>query len=292
LIIPHHIEIVNNYVHDIPGGGIATDEADYITIEGNKVHDTASGIFANSGISIFHNHNTDEDVSTYKNIIRNNISYRNIPKTKWILSKKWSDGNGIIVDDFRNTQKTKMDRYINYLGKTLIENNLTYENSGSGIHAYSADNIDIFNNTAYNNNSEFLNWGQIFVQDSDNSRIVNNILFAKTGNIATPNYTKTNKNIIYKNNIFYNGIVNDGKDDPTNIVVDPVFVDVKTFDFSLQKTSPAVDKGVKTIQGGAIPQKDIKGIIRPQGVGIDIGAFELSVSNLKTTGSKVINGKK
>ncbi|PRR79613.1 right-handed parallel beta-helix repeat-containing protein [Clostridium vincentii] len=196
-IIPNHVEIINNNVHDVPGGGIYTDEADYITIEGNVVHDTAIGMFANSGISIFHNHNTDEENTSYKNVIRNNISYHNTPYVKWVLNGKWSDGNGIIIDDTKCTQNMKTDRYIEYTGRTLVDNNIAYENSGSGIHAFSCDNVDVINNTAYNNNSEHLNWGQIFAQNSNNVRVVNNIAYAKTGNIVTLNYDSVNKNVIY-----------------------------------------------------------------------------------------------
>lgn len=40
-IAPRHIEIIGNSVSEVPGGGIATDMADYITIAFNTVHDTA-----------------------------------------------------------------------------------------------------------------------------------------------------------------------------------------------------------------------------------------------------------
>jgi Synergist-CTERM protein sorting domain-containing protein len=55
-----------------------------------------------------------------------------------------------------------------------------------------------------------------------------------------------------------------------NVAGDPLFTDAAGSDFSLQPGSPAIDAGLSE---GA-PAIDIRGVARPQGAGIDIGAYE------------------
>jgi hypothetical protein len=50
---PHHVVISNCKVHDFPGGGISSIQADYTTIEGNAVYNNAwYMMYGGSGISI------------------------------------------------------------------------------------------------------------------------------------------------------------------------------------------------------------------------------------------------
>ncbi len=55
-----------------------------------------------------------------------------------------------------------------------------------------------------------------------------------------------------------------------NLDLDPLFVDPENGDYRLQPNSPAIDAG--TLDGA--PQNDLDGTPRPQGAGIDMGAFE------------------
>ena len=57
-----------------------------------------------------------------------------------------------------------------------------------------------------------------------------------------------------------------------NIVGDPDFVNPSAGDFRLRSTSPCIDAG--TSDGEDIPSTDIDGVPRPQGAGIDMGAYE------------------
>jgi parallel beta-helix repeat protein len=267
-IAPRRIEILGNTVSHVPGGGIATDMADWITIAYNTVHDTAyRSVFANSGISIFHPFDTDGDYASYKNVIRNNIAYANRSEIKWFQVQRISDGNGIIYDDTRNTQI----KGIPYKGRALIANNLVFDNGGAGIQTYSSDNVDIVHNTAYGNTkSPELDWGQILARVSSNIRILNNIIVADPGKRMNENDRTTDT--LFDYNLYFGGRKPDvmGKNDR---IADPMFVGVSGTDrrdFRLAKGSPAIDSGV-AIDDLAT---DIVGKARPNGQRPDRGAFE------------------
>ncbi|MGO7203207.1 right-handed parallel beta-helix repeat-containing protein, partial [Rhizobium ruizarguesonis] len=148
----HHVSILNNKVHDSGESGIQFNYSDFVKIVGNETYNNASsGWF--SGISIYENRNITGDTSTtgYRNIVQNNISHDNVTKTG-----AHTDGNGIIIDDFQSTQT---DGHPNYTFKTLVDNNLVYENGGKGIQVAWSDSITVQNNTAYHNNQDPLNDG-------------------------------------------------------------------------------------------------------------------------------------
>ncbi|MFD2384777.1 choice-of-anchor Q domain-containing protein [Paenibacillus xanthanilyticus] len=261
---PHHIVIKNNTVHDVPGAGIVSMEADYITIENNTVYNTSwYTLYATSGISLFHSVDTDTNTSVYKNIIRNNRTYNNKTMVKWEKTKDYSDGNGIIIDDNQNSQLN--GKYPGYKGKTLVTNNVSYNNGGSGIHAYYSYNVDMINNTAYTNNAR-LNEGEIYANSSNNVNILNNILVARAGKNINSNHNNTNVTVNY--NIYHNGnpVVSGAND----IWADPLFVNAAGGDFRVQIGSRAIDTGTTSLA----PANDLSYNPRPRGAGPDRGAFE------------------
>ncbi|MBI4559218.1 MAG: right-handed parallel beta-helix repeat-containing protein [Candidatus Hydrogenedentes bacterium] len=65
-------------------------------------------------------------------------------------------------------------------------------------------------------------------------------------------------------------LVKGGTEGPGNIDSNPLFVDTVNEDFRLQAGSPAIDTG--TLEGA--PATDIRGVPRPQGAGVDMGAYE------------------
>ncbi len=75
-----------------------------------------------------------------------------------------------------------------------------------------------------------------------------------------------------------------------DLAQNPLVVDsnLETFDGHLQKDSPAVDSGLAVGSlGGLIPNQDIEDISRPQGNGVDRGAYEhtrLPVPDIKANG--------
>ena len=267
---PHHIRIVNNKVFKCGGAGISSIQADYVTIEKNKVFNNSwYTVYSTSGISTWQNWRFDNSQG-YKTIIRNNKVYNNRNYIPWLAMGKIVDGNGIIIDDSKNTQNGSSLGA--YTGRTLVENNLVFNNGGSGIHTYKSEHVDIINNTAYmNSQSPELKGGEIFANSSSDINIVNNILFALPREKVNSNYN--NNNVYYDYNIYSNSrdIAVKGAHDLT---VDPKFVNASInptqLDLRLQPSSPAINKGLtwKAVIS------DYASNPRPSANRYDIGAYE------------------
>jgi serralysin len=146
-----HIIVNGNRVHDSGSSGIGAVNADYVTISNNVVYNNAfvTTSSCGSGISLYQLRNSD-DSTAIKNYVLNNIVFKNTNTPGGPCGD--SDGNGVIVDDSRNTQHNSP--YGPYLGATLVANNVVYKNGGRGIHVYSSDNVIVSNNTLYENNQD------------------------------------------------------------------------------------------------------------------------------------------
>jgi hypothetical protein len=220
-------------------------------------------------------------------VIQRNKSYSNDSKIKWQSGCKFSDGNGIILDDFRNTQGST---YGVYTGKTLVANNITFGNGGSGIHAFASNNVDIVHNVSYLNGQRTTatpptggyNDGGIYGNATTNVRILNNIIVTASGRRPNTNFSNSNHIIAY--NSFFGGLA------PTlsgtgivaassinNLTTNPLFVnpslDPTTADFNISSTSPAVNSGLN------FPDvtTDYDGTARSS-TGVDRGVYEVEGS--------------
>lgn len=269
---PHHVVIRNCKVHDFPGGGISSIQADYTTIEGNAVYNNAwYMMYGGSGISILTPSNSDAgDVTKYKNYVRNNICYGNKTTVPWIgiTPTRLSDGNGIILD-VNQTGYNGSGPAFN--GRTLVENNVSFNNGGSGIHSFKADHVDIINNTAYGNGT-MVGYPDIYAGSATDVKIMNNIMYARTGGKCN-SAPASGTTVTYNYNVYYNGTVAvQGANDK---VMNPLFVngsiDGAVANFSLTTGSPAIDGGTSAI----FAAKDIRGIARPKGAAVDCGAYEV-----------------
>jgi parallel beta-helix repeat protein len=242
----HHIKIANCKVHDCGGGGIQVSGGDYITIEDNEVYRNAwYSVYANSGISFYQPYNSDITTG-YKIVVQRNKSYNNDSKVKWQVGCKFSDGNGIIIDDFKNTQNTSS--YGVYTAKTLVANNITFGNGGSGLHAFQSNNVDIVFNVSYQNGQRIANYndGGIYANATSNVRILNNIIVGIAGRNVNSNFNNTSHTVNY--NVFHQGNnpsvsgVNDLK------ATDPLFknpsLNPAMADFRIGTLSPAANSGV------------------------------------------------
>lgn len=185
--ISHHIIIRNCHVHDCCGGGIATERADYIRIENNLVHNNAYfSPYSQSGISMYLNANSDDFTGT-KMVVRGNECYENrnyVPSYfsgSSLENRIIADGNGIIIDDTRNVFNE--DPTLPYLGKTLVDGNIVYDNGGRGILIYLSDNVLISNNRSRNNSLYSLNRSDVRIKKCSSIYMMRNDIIPRPGRL-------------------------------------------------------------------------------------------------------------
>jgi hypothetical protein len=266
---PQHIEIVGNVVRNCPGGGVAVCQADYITITDNIVFDNAWwSPYETSGISIWQAWNAD-DASGYHNFIERNQTFGNRNYIPDINSGQITDGNGIILDDSKNTQAGSKEGV--YRGRTLIANNLCYGNGGSGIHAFMSEHVDVFNNTCVDNNRTPENHGgQAFANSADDASFRNNILEGPFDKPINSNWN--NGKVDWDYNIFWGG--KPEVSGPHDLRVDSKVKVSRIGDrlvVSEDPRSPAVNAGTATLA----VKDDLLKRRRPEGKRIDIGCLQI-----------------
>lgn len=275
---PVHVTIRYCIIHDFPGAGVTCIQTDYITFENNTVYNNCwYMMYAGSGLSILNPFNSDESTD-YKNFVIGNTCYNNKCLVPWLVNGvlRYSDGNGIIIDTNKKPYAgSPLDgKQGEYTGRTLVANNISFGNGGSGIHAFEANHVDIINNTAFPNTQKMKNYAEIFSNDGRDNNIVNNIMYAQDDG----NYNSKAKNPseVYSHNVYFNGkVVTRGEGD---IVAAPLFVnsvlDLKKADFHLKAGSKAIGVGMRT---SYMPTTDKDGVQRDSG--IDAGALQYTQGN-------------
>ena len=219
---------------------------------------------AHSGISVYQPQRREDAVGEYGVIIRNNISFNNINLVgnQNCCGGRPTDGNGIVLDDYQNSQES--GNGIDYDRRTLVENNITYDNGGNGIHVFRSHDIDIRNNTSVGNLLNLNNGAQINVSSSRDVNVFNNIVSADSGQNAVR--TTNSSRVTLQTNLIDGpevGFANDS----TNIFADPNFVNGT---FELGSNSAAINRGQDIDEPFAF---DALGQDRLVGQ-IDIGAVE------------------
>lgn len=285
--LAHHIVISNNVSHGNGAHGISASRSDFVTISGNTTYGNAStGPY--SGISVFHPENLtgNPSQSGYRLIVRDNISYNNVTRTG-----PHSDGNGIIMDDFRSTKSPDRDPY---LFKSLVENNLVFNNGGKGIQVDWTDYATVRNNTAWHNSTDTRSSGtwhaELSNMNSSHNIWVNNIAVAnpaREANRAIDNTSYvgyTNSDNIWHNNLTYNGTPGEASvrvaggnaqlrvQNGNLLGVDPMLVN-PSGNFRIDPDSPAVDAGTRA---HGMVAHDLYGNTRTGA--LDIGAHEAGSS--------------
>ncbi len=265
-VTPHHIVIRNNLVHDHPGGGIAANGSDWVTIENNRIYNTSSySPYGTSGISYLVSKDVDTNTTSYKQIVRNNTVHdaRNLFPCKCYSFQQQTDGNGIIIDSLTSS---------GYKGKTLVTNNIVYNNGGRGIHMFKSGNTDIVFNTASRNGTIAITGeGEITVIDAANVRVFDNIMVANADRPLNALRNASNVNFSYNIGFGGNGFtVGSGIGNWLN--TDPKFVGGTGLGaYALQAGSPAANNA----RGGVMPvANDVFLAPRPRGLKADVGAVE------------------
>ncbi|MEH2348777.1 MAG: right-handed parallel beta-helix repeat-containing protein [Nostoc sp.] len=262
---PHHIIITGNTVSNFPGGGIDFSDSDYITVANNIVSGNGWYTpFGCQGISTLRSFNFDNNTTDYRIVYRNNIAFNNQSLVPWYAQGKITEGHGIMLD---TVQQAKGG--VPYTGKALIANNIAYNNGSTGINVFKTNNVDVVNNTAYQNSRVLTDGGEIGVSYSGNVRVYNNILYASNNQNA--NFIKYATNVTFDRNLVYNSNIFQASDNLKatglqNILgKDPLFADAAKSNFALKLGSPAINAGSNTFNSIT---GDATGIAP-----VDIGAY-------------------
>jgi parallel beta-helix repeat protein len=275
---PHHVIVRNNTVFKFPGSGIGSGSADYLTIEDNLIYSTAYySPYDTSGISLYQNWNSDGSTGT-KMIVRRNIISDTQNKIPFLFSdpdpakRVISDGNGIIIDDSRNTQFGSTNG--KYVGRTLVENNISFNNGARGIHVFSSDHVDVLNNTTLNNSYQpETPDGEVTINEASDVRVFNNIIMPRADRKAVGRGSSNPADLptqIVKRNLVFGGLTPD-LDPNLNLTGDPKLIDPAKYNFRPANDSPAINAGDSSLSA----KEDIERRPRPQGAGIDLGAYEI-----------------
>ena len=282
----HHLRFLNNVVHGFGTGGICSLDCDYLHLEGNVLYDNCkTSPYGGSAISLCRAFNCDE-FAGYHNIIRGNICYDNellvsVLELSGGNGRTLTDGNGIIIDVFMRSRANPRKPHTQdrggplepYRGRTLIENNLIYDNGGRGIHVFRSEKVDVINNTCYmNQKSADINAGEFTAIQAAHVAFFNNIAYGRIDKRGNTQDGSTR--VIWSHNLFYNCadvLMHDGI-----IENDPKFVaaglKASPEGFRLQPDSPALGCGLKNVA----PLVDLAGTPRPIRGSIDLGAYQCS----------------
>lgn len=249
----------NNNGHGIY---LANAGCDNTIIRGNVIFDnvgspSAEGIHFNGDVSI----GGDGIISGLT--VENNILYNN-------------QNNGLNMDGVQDS---------------VIRNNLIYGNGRHALRVYQIDasagpaRLTIVNNTFVTSSSS--GWAIKLSEDGGGHTIFNNILIGTSGSLSVGH-----ANVVSNNNAVVSRFSAD--DDSTTIGLSAwqsqtgndansftasstnLFVDSTMSDYRLSVSSPAVDRGLASLNGILAPTADLTGTARPQGSAFDIGAYESS----------------
>jgi hypothetical protein len=278
----HNVRLADCVVEYCTADGVYLDYADRIAVEGCTVRNNCwTGIaFAPAGLSVMHYANFDAADNVPKFLIAGNRVTGNkltVPNSPWNKTPKtrFYNGNGILLD--ANAEKPLPDAYA---GRTLVQNNVVWDNGGGGVQTWGNHRMDIVNNTLYLNGTQPERWGQIGLDMTRDVRVANNVVVAqpdgtldtwRTGRPDRPAKIDAAPYRIDRANNLFSGGAKPPVPGANAVVADPLFVDASAGDFRLKPGSPAVRAGV---WAAFVPAADAAGNPRPAGGPPDLGAFQ------------------
>jgi parallel beta-helix repeat protein len=278
-------KLVNSW-YQAGGGATWYNTSSYIVIKGFEI----SGGGGIDGLIDFGSHNTIS--GNYVHDMNNDTSVLTCLQLGSGGIFLGGDGDTVIGNVVRHIGPPGIDTcitthgfYISSGSSNVIVNNIASNNSGFGIHCWGPSSVTVDKNVSFNNGTG----GMIFGNGNgtfDNSIISNNIAInngvwgiRELENTGTHEVGPNNKIL---NNMVYgnpngNMLLIEGNTDSGTITADAQFINYQadgSGDYHLKATSPAIDAGIST---GA-PATDFDGNTRPQGAGLDIGAYEYVVA--------------
>ncbi|RKY87675.1 hypothetical protein DRQ15_10705, partial [candidate division KSB1 bacterium] len=274
-----YIEIINNRFDGGPRYGAIEFSANKGLIEGNVILLSPTGRTTDHGIYI---------LRSSDNVIRNN--YINGPTGYCIQiydERKSGDpadtvftiSNVLVEKNFISSSAERTGIVIAPGPQVRIENVVIRNNviTANNFHAIlirgpATKNIEIYNNTFYQNGRQGINVGDGSGTGISNVIIKNNIfedspndngkVYPSWYKIAHIQVGENVENVVLDNNLYWpESVPFYGITDTNAIFGDPLFVDTTNNNFHLQETSPAIDVGVDV----GLPYS---------GAAPDLGAFE------------------
>ena len=292
----HHIDVINNEIAFCGGGGINFNHSDTIRVISNRTHHNGNrNPDQHSGISVYQPiSQVDPEQRFWRIEIRRNSSHDNmnlVPTrdTELTSAGNLTDGNGIILDDYHYTQPTFLgDRAgsaLEYPHRTLVEGNVCTYNGGSGVQVFESNLVTVKNNTCIGNvrhvfsaNGDFLNRGQISIQQSNDCDVLNNVMqsrfvAAAPGNSPFAASESQGSNNFWENNLLHSTVSFDALWNNANIdfnvfYEDPRFRNEQAFDY----TSLAGENDGVPWDGHVYT--DINGTVVAGGQSVDLGALQ------------------
>ncbi len=270
----HHVRLLGNEISGMPVGGITSVEASNFEVVANVVHDNSFwGTEQGSGISMWHSVDagTEPADDGYHNRIIGNIAYRNENKvfSEWRDYDVITDGNGIIIDQADET---------GYTGRTLVANNIVFDNGGRGILVLESSRVDVVHNTTFHNGrTEGLEGGSVELAAgrAHDVRFLNNLAWSRPGSPAATVVETTN--IVSGGNVFVTDSQS-GTYSESDLVItnDPgvvlASVDPTVADFRPRPDSRLIGRAL-TVAPALSQDADLR---RRPSVGADVGAYELT----------------
>ena len=185
----HHVQILNNKIHDNSGHGIGGG-GDYVVISGNNVYGNGNwSPYATGGVSqVQQGAQQFDDAPGYHNFITNNWIHDNVELIGNMYANGGiTDGNGIIIDSNQSGATP-------YTGRTLISNNVLTNNGAAGVHVFQSAHVDVFFNVSADNNLN-VKEGEIEAAHASDVRMFSNIMVARSGSYATGRFLRHERHL-------------------------------------------------------------------------------------------------
>jgi len=278
LITGSHNQFINNEIFNTGWNGISWESnngecgirTDSNLVMGNYFHDLKYHVAVNG----FPNESTEKPYKyggkgnrILKNIIRQCLEgiYLRYEKDFLIEGNLIENINkDAIFFHYYNNDKAP------YVANGKIINNTIAKIGYNGISNSNAKNLDIINNIFYDNGDSLktqpyysycIYWYPITASENNNMNA--NLYYNDNGNKNLVYLYDGNKNFSELNML---GFEKEGKQ------ANPMFVNPKNGNYSLNKNSPAIDAGIRLT--GDDGKVDINSVRRSQGGKIDLGAYE------------------
>jgi hypothetical protein len=252
--------------------------SDYVTISGNTIYNASwYSIYGTSPISTLTDWNSDSSTA-YKMVITGNRIFGSQEFIPWVVAGKITDGEGIIIDSTRNSAYQSSVPIAPYTGRTLIANNVIYNNGSSAIEVFESDHVDVVNNSSYQNilTPVLTGRGEMNLGNASDVNVINNIFYSAAGQNPVTVNPGTTSMVVLNYNLYLGGTnTGDVPNGPNDLIGDPFYVDPADSNplnvlLSVSASSPAVGSGTSYLA----PATDFAGNPRPGSKGFDRGAYQ------------------